>query len=202
MLPQGASASDTVILVIGDSLSAGYGIDPDEGWVALLVERLREQAYGHHVVNASISGDTTRGGLARLPRALDVHQPDVVIIELGGNDGLRGQPVGSMRRNLTAMIEASREAGARVLLAGIRIPENYGRTYADSFRGVYTDLAEHLNVALVPFLLEDVALDPDLMQADGVHPNARAQPLLLNTVWKHLEPILAAAAPATAPAAP
>ncbi len=188
-----AGASGSVILVVGDSLSAGYGIDPDEGWVALLGERLSAQDYGYRVVNASISGDTTRGGLARLPRALEVHEPDVVIIELGGNDGLRGQPVRGMRRNLAAMVRASRDAGARVLLTGIRIPENYGRAYADSFRAVYRELADELDIALVPFLLESIALRPELFLDDGIHPAADAQPLLLDAVWPHLEPLLTGA---------
>ncbi len=178
------------ILVVGDSLSAGYGLAADESWVALLSARLRDQGYGYRVVNASITGDTTRGGMTRLPRALQRHSPELVIIELGGNDGLRGLPIPEIRANLSAMIKASAAAGARVLLLGMRIPPNYGIDYAGRFARLFDELVEEHDIAGAPFLLEKVALDDGLMQADGIHPNARAQPLMLDTVWPSLAPLL------------
>jgi acyl-CoA thioesterase-1 len=174
------------ILVVGDSLSAGYGVDPQETWVSLLSDRLAEKGYGYRVVNASISGDTTNGGLKRLPRALELHQPSLVIIGLGGNDGLRGLPVKGMRENLAQMIELSRTAGAKVVLLGILIPPNYGRAYEEAFAGVYPTLAEEYGVPLVPFFMEGVALNAEMMQADGIHPNSAAQPRLLDNVWPAL----------------
>lgn len=178
------------ILVVGDSLSAGYGLARDESWVALLSERLREQGYDYEVVNASITGDTTRGGLARLPATLKRQQPAVVIIELGGNDGLRGLPVTEMRANLAGMIRAAREADARVLLLGMRIPPNYGPAYARNFAGTFAELAREFDVSSVPFFLDGVALDDEMMQGDGIHPNAKAQPRMLDNVWPTLEPLL------------
>jgi acyl-CoA thioesterase-1 len=179
------------ILVFGDSISAGYGLPRiDRGWVALLQAKLKSEGYGYEVVNASVSGETTAGGLARLPRALELHHPAVVVIELGGNDGLRVLPLAQMRANLARMIDLARQAGAKVLLLGMRIPTNYGREYTEHFVAVYSDLARDKQVALVPFLLREVALRPDLMQADGVHPVEAAQPLLLSTVWPALEPLL------------
>ena len=189
-----ARAEKPVVLVVGDSLSAAYGIAPERGWVALLAARLADRGYGHRVVNASISGDTTRGGRTRLPRALDVHRPSIVILELGGNDGLRGTPLAEMRRNLSAMVEAVTDACAHVLLAGMRIPPNYGPIYTEKFHRVYHSVAAEHGVALLPFLLEGIALDDALMQSDGVHPNARAQPLILDRVWERLEPLLEEAA--------
>jgi acyl-CoA thioesterase-1 len=178
------------ILVVGDSLSAGYGIRVEQGWVALLQSRLRAKGYGHRVVNASSSGETTGGALARLPRALAAHRPEVVIIELGGNDGLRGLPVADVRANLDAMVRTSQQAGARILLVGMRIPPNYGATYTTSFHRLFGEIAAQYRLPLVPFLLEDVALDDALMQADGIHPNAAAQPRLLDAIWSPLEPLL------------
>ena len=178
-----ADTAERTILIIGDSLSAGYGVDPRETWVALMSDRLAEQGYGYRVVNASISGDTTTGGLSRLPRALSLHSPSVVVIGLGGNDGLRGLPTAGMHRNLARMIELSREAGAEVVLLGILIPPNYGRRYEESFAAVYPALAEEYAVPLVPFFLEGVALNEDLMQADGIHPNTDAQPVMLDNLW-------------------
>ena len=175
------------VLVLGDSLSAGYGLEPGESWVDLLADRLRELPGERGVVNASISGDTTRGGMSRLPRALKVHSPSVVVIELGGNDGLRAIPLGEIRRNLTRMIQMSRDAGADVLLVGMRIPPNYGPAYADGFHAIFHELADEQGVPLVPFFLDGVALDDGLMQDDGIHPNARAQPRMLETVWLKLE---------------
>ncbi len=171
------------LLVIGDSLSAGYGIDLEDGWVSLLQNRLTEQEYGYRVVNASISGDTTTGGVTRLPRALELHQPDIVLIELGGNDGLRGTPIFVMRNNLAAMIEAAQQNGAKVVLAGMQMPPNYGADYAGEFADVYKDLAAEYETALIEFFLAGVALDPNMMQADNLHPNEKGQPLLLENAW-------------------
>ena len=171
------------VLVVGDSLSAAYGIDLSDGWVALLQHRLSGQDYEFRVINASVSGDTTSGGLARLPGALRRHQPALVIIELGGNDGLRGLPVNVMKANLDGMIAASREQGADVVLLGIHIPANYGPRYAQKFHDVYLQLAREHDLPLVDFFLEGVALDRSLMQADGIHPNVAAQPRLLDNAW-------------------
>ena len=185
-----ALARAPVVLVLGDSLSAGYGIDVNAGWVNLLQQRLRQQGYPHQLVNASISGDTTSGGRARLPRALALHHPDLVIIELGANDGLRGLSLTSMRANLAAMIKLARAQGAQVLLIGMYLPSNYGPAYTEKFHAVYRDLARELNIPLVPFLLEGVAIKPDLMQADGLHPRAVAQARVLDNVWPLLTPLL------------
>jgi acyl-CoA thioesterase-1 len=171
------------LLVIGDSLSAGYGIDLEDGWVSLLQNRLTEQEYGYRVVNASISGDTTTGGVTRLPRALELHQPDIVLIELGGNDGLRGTPIHVVKDNLAAMIQAAQENGAEVVLAGMQMPPNYGADYAEDFADVYKDLAAEYETALIDFFLAGVALDPNMMQADNLHPNQKGQPLLLENAW-------------------
>jgi acyl-CoA thioesterase-1 len=184
------AAPAPTIVVLGDSLSAAYGIRVDEGWVSLLQKRLTSQGYGYRVVNASVSGETTAGGLARLPRALELHRPSIVILELGGNDGLRGLSLDQMRQNLDAMIRRSQSAGAKVLLAGMRVPPNYGPTYTQKFHALYDDLARRYRVPLVPFLMKDVALDEALMQADGIHPNARGQPILLDAVWPVLKPLL------------
>ena len=182
--------SDTApptLLVVGDSLSAAYGIERDAGWVALLAERVAHRA---EVVNASISGETTGGGATRLPELLRQHDPDIVLLELGGNDGLRGLPPSQMSANLEGMIEKSQAAGAQVLLLGIDIPPNYGDAYRQAFTGVFRELADTHEVPLVPFLLEGVALDPELMQDDGIHPTAEAQPRLLDNVWPSLAPLL------------
>ncbi|CAN5181524.1 arylesterase [soil metagenome] len=190
MLGAAVTAAEPTVLIVGDSLSAGYGIAKEASWVTLLEERLEREGYGYRVVNASISGDTTEGGLQRLPRALEKHEPAVVIIELGGNDGLRGFPLALIRRNLEAMIELSCDTGARVVLAGMRLPPNYGPAYTAGFQDIYRALAEKYDVALVPFLLEGVALEPALMLADGIHPNAKAQQKLLDNIWTELEPEL------------
>jgi acyl-CoA thioesterase-1 len=181
-----ADQSQTV-LVVGDSLSAAFGIAQEESWVALLGERLRAKGYGYAVVNASITGDTTTGGLRRLPRALELHQPAVVRSELGGNDGLRGTPIELMRSNLAQMIELSQAAGARVVLTGIQIPTNYGGPYTRSFAAVYPELAKKHRTGLVDFILEGIALDVRLFQADGIHPTAEAQKILVDNVWPALE---------------
>lgn len=181
---------ERTLLVFGDSLSAAYGLKAEEGWVAQLQNRLRQQGYGYRVVNASVSGETTAGGRARLPRALDAHQPAIVILELGANDGLRGLPVQAARENLAAMIREVQRRKARLLLVGIRMPPNYGSRYAESFAAMYPSLAKEFNLPMVPFLLEGVALDDTRMQADGLHPNAAGQPRLLENVWVHLLPLL------------
>lgn len=177
--------------MLGDSLSAAYGIAPAQGWVALLDERLAAAANPRAVVNASISGETTAGGLARLPGLLAEHRPALVVLELGANDGLRGLPLATARANLGKMLEAIRAAGAQGLLVGIELPVNYGPQYRDGLRSLYRDLAGEFNVPLVPFLLEGVALDPELMQDDGLHPKAAAQARVFENVWTALEPALA-----------
>jgi acyl-CoA thioesterase I len=178
------------ILVYGDSLSAAYGIAASRGWVALLAERLPREGFDYNVVNASISGETTAGGVSRLPRALAQHQPAVVIFELGANDGLRGLPVRQMENNLAAMIGKAKKAGAKVLLVGMRIPPNYGPEYTGDFAAAFARLARAHKIALAPFLLEGVADDLRLFQADRIHPTEAAQPILLDNVWKALRPLL------------
>jgi acyl-CoA thioesterase-1 len=187
----GATANDNQsILIIGDSLSAGYGIEEEQSWVVLLRNRLNDEGYGYQVVNASISGDTTGGGLRRLPRALDRHEPRIVLIELGGNDGLRGTPIHVIRDNLGSMIELAQEAGARVILAGMEMPPNYGTTYTGAFSRMYPELAQDYDTAFIGFFMKNVALNPNLMQPDGIHPNAHGQPVLLDNVWPDLERLL------------
>jgi acyl-CoA thioesterase-1 len=187
---QNAVASDRTILVFGDSLSAAYGIRPEQGWVALLTQRLQAQGYGYQIVNASVSGETTSGGLQRLPRALQLHQPGIVVLELGANDALRGLPLSGTRANLAQMVRLCLEAGARVLLVGIRIPPNYGPRYTEEFASVFPELAKQYHLRLVPFLLQDVALNPARMQEDGMHPNAAGEAPILDTVWPYLKPLL------------
>jgi acyl-CoA thioesterase I len=185
-----ARAEAPVILVFGDSISAGYGLPLEQGWVELLKTRLKSQGYGDQVVNASVSGETTAGGLARLPRALELHHPSIVILELGGNDGLRGLPIAQMRENLTQMAALSTAAGAKVLLLGMRMPPNYGPEYTKQFAMVFSALATEKKIPLVPFLLTDIALTPALLQEDDIHPNALGQPILLDNVWPTLKPLL------------
>jgi acyl-CoA thioesterase-1 len=175
------------LLVMGDSLSAAYGIEQEQGWVTLLAERLDGEA---QVVNASISGETTSGGAQRFAGIIGQQQPDIVLLELGGNDGLRGLPPAQMRTNLATMIEQSQQAGAEVLLLGIDIPPNYGQAYRDAFTSVFHSLADEYDIPLVPFLLEDIALNKQLMQSDGIHPTAEAQPIILENAWSELEPML------------
>jgi acyl-CoA thioesterase-1 len=184
-----AALADTV-LVVGDSISAAFGLDSRQGWVSLLEKRLAEQGFEHRVVNASISGDTSAGGAARLPRLLAEHQPNLVIIELGGNDGLRGLPPAQLQQNLAAMVEASRDSGARVLLLGMLLPPNYGVRYTTAFAEVFSRLAEEQQVPLVPFFLDGVGGVPEMMQDDGIHPTAQAQPVLLENLWPTLKPLL------------
>jgi acyl-CoA thioesterase-1 len=180
-----------VILVFGDSISAGYGLaHVEQGWVELLKTRLKQQGYVYQVVNASVSGETTAGGLARLPRALELHHPKIAVIELGGNDGLRALPIPQMRANLEQMIDLAAAAGARVLLLGMRMPPNYGPQYTEQFRATFSDSAREKKVPLVPFLLNGIALSPNLLQDDDIHPNALGQPKLLENVWPALQPLL------------
>ena len=185
-----ASATVPVILVVGDSLSAGYGIALHSSWPDLLQQRLRRQGYGYRVVNASISGDTTSSGRGRLPGELARHHPQIVILELGANDGLRGLPLAQMRDNLGAMIRMAQAYRARVVLVGMYLPVNYGQVYSDAFHRVFVSLAARHHLPLVPFLLQGVALDPRLMQADGLHPRAAGETTVLDNVWHVLAPML------------
>ena len=185
-----AHAEAPVILVFGDSISAGYGLPLDQGWVELLKTRLKAQGYGYQVINASVSGETTAGGLARLPRALELHHPGIVIIELGGNDGLRALPIAQFRDNLTELVALASASGAKVLLLGMRMPPNYGPQYTEQFAKVFSDLGRDKKIPSVPFLLTDIALNQKLLQGDEIHPNADGQPILLNNVWPALQPLL------------
>ena len=178
------------ILILGDSLSAAYGMEVSESWPVLLQERLDEQGYAYRVFNSSIAGDTTQGGLARLPRLLEKQRPAIVLIELGGNDGLRGLPLDVTRKNLAAMIEQSRSAGAEVIIAEIRIPPNYGPSYTQKFNAIFHELAKQESVTLLPFLLEDIALEPGMMLPDGIHPTAAAQPVIVDAVWEIAQAML------------
>ncbi|WGZ92731.1 MAG: arylesterase [Candidatus Thiothrix putei] len=175
------------LLIWGDSLSAAYGIPVEEGWVNLLQEKLEDK---YRVVNGSISGETSAGGLTRLPDALKTHQPAYLLLELGANDGLRGIDLPTMRSNLEQMVKLAQEAKAQVILIGIKLPPNYGTTFTDKFEAIYAELAKQYALPIVPFLLEGVAEDWDLMQADGLHPTAAAQPQVLGNVWKVLEGVL------------
>ena len=179
----GHSASVPTILVFGDSLSAGYGIDVDQSWPALLQIRLASQGYEHRVINASISGETTEGGKTRIGTALERFHPELVILELGGNDGLRGFPTGVMKENLKAIIETTKASGATAVVLGIRIPTNYGPRYTQAFESVYRDLSEQLGILWIEFFMDGIALNEALMQDDGIHPNAEAQSILLENAW-------------------
>jgi len=185
---QGALAGTA--LVVGDSISAAFGLETSQGWVHLLQQRLNDGEHDYRVVNASISGDTSAGGLARLPALLSEHEPDIVIIELGGNDGLRGQPPAQLKRNLAAMAEQAQQAGAKVLLLGMRMPPNLGQRYTSAFADAFDSLAEEKDLPYVPFLLEGIGGVQGMMQADRVHPTAQAQELMLDNVWPVLEPLL------------
>ena len=190
LTPALACSETRSIVILGDSLSAAYGMEVSEAWPELLQQRLNEHGHAYRVFNSSITGDTTQGGLARLPRLLEKHQPAIVILELGGNDGLRGLPIQVTQNNLGSMIEKSQSAGARVILAEMRIPPNYGRTYTEKFHSLYGELATRYEARLLPFLLQDIALQPGMMQSDGIHPTAAAQPLIRDAVWQVLEPML------------
>lgn len=177
------AASAPTVLVFGDSLSAGYGIDVDQSWPALLQSRLESQGYEHRVINASISGETTEGGVTRIGSTLESFNPELVILELGGNDGLRGFPPDRMKANLQTIIETTKTSGAAVVMLGIRIPTNYGPRYTGAFENVYRELAEQSGVLWIEFFMEGIALNEDLMQDDGIHPNAEAQLILLDNAW-------------------
>jgi acyl-CoA thioesterase-1 len=185
-----AHSAPKTVLVLGDSLSAEYGLTRGSGWVALLEQRLKANGVDARIVNASISGETTSGGRTRLPALLSQHKPNVVVVELGANDGLRGLPVPAATDNLRTMITQAQGAHAKVLLVGMRIPPNYGRSYTDSFAGMYTTLATQFKLPLVPFMLEGVALEPANFQADRLHPLASAHPTILNNIWPQLAPLL------------
>ncbi len=178
-----AGAGTPTVLVFGDSLSAGYGIDVDQSWTALLQARLEAQGYEHRVVNASISGETTEGGAARIDDALARFEPELVVLELGGNDGLRGFPPERIEANLRTLIGKARASDAAVVLLGIRIPPNYGPRYTEAFENVYRNVASELDVPWIKFFMEGIAMNDELMQADGIHPNAKAQPILLDNAW-------------------
>ena len=185
-----ATASAATLLVYGDSLSAAYGLPQEQGWVHLLAQRLHAQGFDYKVANASLSGETTDGGRNRIEAALRTHRPALVIVELGANDGLRGARLDTLRRNLEAIVDACRRANARVLLVGIRMPPNYGANYTEKFQGVFGDVARSRKVPLVPSLLDGFSANRELFQADGIHPTAAAQPVMLDTVWKGLRPLL------------
>jgi len=189
MLLMSMTATAKSIVVLGDSISAGYGIEVSEGWVALLQQKLDATGGDYVVHNASISGDTTAGGLARLDQAL-TYKPTVVIVELGANDGLRGLPPVEIKRNLAEIIQRAQQADAKVLLLSMKIPPNYGKRYVDLFYAIYPQLATELRLPYVPFIMEDVALSKDMMQLDGLHPNAKGQPVIADKVWQQLLPLL------------
>ena len=178
------------IVVIGDSISSGYGIETEKSWVVLLQQKLNKENKPYTIFNESISGDTTAGGLARIDNALTRHKPELVLLELGANDGLRGLSPKKMKSNLTEIIKRSQKAHAKVLLLSMRIPPNYGKRYVDMFYNIYPQLAKELNIPFVPFILEDVALIKELMQKDGYHPNVKAQPIIADKIWQYLYPIL------------
>lgn len=183
-------AENPKILIFGDSLSAAYGLPQQEGWAALLQKKLHSQQYEYDVVNASVSGETTSGGLSRLNAALAKTQAAIIILELGANDGLRGLPLSEMNANLSAMIKQSKANKAKVLLLGMKLPPNYGPRYAESFSLSYTQLSKDHKISLVPFMLENVAAKPDLIQQDGLHPNALGQPIILENIWPYLQSLL------------
>jgi acyl-CoA thioesterase-1 len=184
------TATAKSIVVLGDSISAAYGIEVQQGWVALLQKRLAEQHSPYLIHNESISGDTSAGGLARLDAALQKHKPDLLLLELGANDGLRGLSAPTLKSNLTEIVKRSEKSGAKILLLAMKIPPNYGKRYIEMFYNVYPELSNELQIPYVPFILEDVALKPELMQADGLHPNALAQPLVAEKIWGYLQPLL------------
>ena len=188
--PLGYTQQST-LLVYGDSISAAYGMDQEQGWVHLLARQLEATTADYNVVNASVSGETTGGGLVRLPKTLEIHQPDIVIIELGGNDGLRGYPIDNIKTNIEQMISLAQANGAKVLLIGMVLPPNYGQRYTRAFEALFEETAERFNIALVPFLLNGVATAESLMQRDGIHPKPEAQQMMLEDIFSHLAPLLA-----------
>ena len=184
LMTAGAQAGESpTVLIFGDSLSAGYGIDVDQSWAALLQQRLESQGYEHRVVNASISGETTEGGAAQIESAIETFSPELIILELGGNDGLRGFPPARIKDNLASIAGRAKASGADVVLLGIRIPTNYGTRYTQAFEGVYREVAEELDIRWIEFFMEGVALNDELLQEDRIHPNAEAQPILLDNAW-------------------
>jgi acyl-CoA thioesterase-1 len=185
-----ADKTPATLLVLGDSLSGAYGLNADEGWVALLQQQVTKQGFNYKVINASVSGDTTRTGLSRLEPALEAHQPDIVIIALGGNDGLRGLPFTEIENSLVRIIEHCKQADVQILLVGVRLPPNYGPVYNQKFAQLYQRLADAYEIPLVPKMLDQVAEDRSLMQQDGMHPKAEAQPQVMKNVWMGLEPLL------------
>jgi acyl-CoA thioesterase-1 len=185
-----ATTAEPGILVVGDSLSAGYGIDIKQGWVTLLEQRLQTQGYGYRVVNASVSGETSTGARGRLQKLLELHRPTIMILEIGANDGLRGLPIKQTKENLTVMVAQAKAAGVRVVIAGMQMPPNYGAKYTQEFAAVFAEVAREQKQVLIPFFLDGVALDMQLIQADGLHPTAAAQPRLLDNVWPLLKPML------------
>lgn len=185
-----AALSAKSIVVFGDSLSAAYGMEVQQGWVAQLQQRLRQSGKDYTLINESISGETTAGGLARIDQVLERYRPELLILELGANDGLRGLSPRIMKNNLTEMIQRAQRAGSQVLLLSMRIPPNYGKRYTDMFYQVYPQLAEEMRIVFVPFILKDVALKKDMMQPDGLHPNENAQSLIVENIWPYLEPLL------------
>lgn len=185
-----SAASANSIVVLGDSISASYGIEVGEGWVSLLQKKLQAEKFPHTLYNESISGDTSAGGLARINNALKRHKPMLILLELGANDGLRGLTPVQMHANLREIIKRSQQADAQVLLLGMRLPPNYGKRYIEMFYNVYPKIAKEANLAFIPFILEDVALNKNLMQHDGLHPNARAQPIIAEKVWQYVKPLL------------
>jgi len=189
-VPFFSAAQPQTLLVVGDSISAAYGIETDKGWVALLQEQATKQGFELMVVNSSISGDTTAGGLARLPKALSKHKPSWVMIALGANDGLRAQSLKAMRRNLTAMIKLVKAQGAIPILLGMRLPPNYGKKYTESFFNAYQKVAQKNDTLLLPFFIKGVGGRPELNQADGIHPNEKGQPIIKDNVWKIFKPLL------------
>lgn len=182
-------ASGKTLLIVGDSISAGFGIEVGQGWVSLLEQRLKDKQYNYQLINASISGDTSTNGVARLPNLLEKYKPDVVIIELGGNDGLRGTPPKLIEQNLTQMVSLAKQQ-ATVLLVGIQLPPNYGQQYLDRFVAVYPAVAKEQEVSLLPSIVVNTGGNPDLMQADGVHPNTKGQAIIMEDVWQKLQPLL------------
>ncbi len=188
--PLSAAAPTRTLLVYGDSLSAGYGVPREQAWVSLLARRLKQERMDYTVVNASLSGETTLGGLKRFNAVLTQHNPAIVVLALGGNDGLRGQSIEAIRNNLEAIIEACRKSKIQVLLVGMRLPPNFGSAYSAKFHETFLQLATHHHLPLVPFLMEGFADKPEWFQADGIHPLARAQPIMLDTVWRRLRPLL------------
>lgn len=185
-----AAAQGKTIVVLGDSISASHGIEVQQGWVALLQQKLNKEGKGYSVINESVSGETTAGGVARINHMLEKYKPSIVLLELGANDGLRGLSPKKMKSNLEEIIKRSQKAGAKVLLLSMRIPPNYGKRYTEMFYQVYPALSEQLTVQFVPFILKDVALIAELMQKDGLHPNAKAQPMIVDKVWEYLEFLL------------